>query len=498
LPKSLPRDGRRRVLLAVKRPSQALFALKEIKMAVNVIMPKLGLTMESGTIAKWNFKDGAAVKAGDVLYQVETDKLTNDVEAEIDGILHIKRPQGAVVPATQVVGVIAAPGEAVSFGGAASLPAGKPESASLPDGKPEAASCAPVAGQVSGQGQVSGSGQGQETRARATPKARKLAAEMGLDLALIAGTGPDGMIAVKDLENLPPNKLLQVKTTPLAAKVAADLNVNLASITTTGSTGPTGQTGRIFKDDVLAALPAAQAQLAAVAPVASVVPGAPVRRVPMSAMRRAIARNMSASWALAPMVHYDLRADVTALGELKKNLCLGGKKISYTDILVKVVATALKAHPLVNASLEGDEIILHDYVNMGVAVALPNGLIVPVIKGVEGKSIGEISDELKALAEKALQGKLVTEEFSGGTFTISNLGMYGVESFTPIVNQPESAILGVNAIVKTATEVEGQIVMRPLINLSLSADHRVVDGAEAARFIARIREIVESPWQMLL
>jgi pyruvate dehydrogenase E2 component (dihydrolipoamide acetyltransferase) len=288
------------------------------------------------------------------------------------------------------------------------------------------------------------------------------------------------MIAVKDLDKLP-----GVKTTPLAARVAADLGVDLASV---------GKDGRIFKADVLAALapptvPAVQVSSAA---------AARVRRVPMSAMRQTIARRMSASWSVAPMVHYDLRADVTALAELKKNLCAGGKKISYTDILVKVAARALKEHPLVNASVEGNEIILHDYVNIGVAVALPNGLIVPVIKGAEAKGIGGISEELKALAEKALQGRLAEEEFSGGTFTLSNLGMYGVESFTPIINQPESAILGVNAIVKTAVELEGQIVMRPLMNLSLTADHRLVDGAEGARFIALVRDLIESPWQMLL
>jgi pyruvate dehydrogenase E2 component (dihydrolipoamide acetyltransferase) len=434
-------------------------------MAVNVIMPKLGLTMETGTIAKWNFKDGDAVKAGDVLYQVETDKLTNDVEAEVSGILRIKCPEGTVVPATQVVGAIAQSGEVVSFDGAA---------ASAPV---VAAPAAPAAGQVAA---AAASVTASSGKVRATPKARKLALERGIDLSALTGTGPDGMIAVKDLDNAP-----RVKTTPLAAKVATELGVDLAAI---------NKDGRIFKADVLAA------QSPAAVPAVQGFSGteAHVRRVPMSAMRQAISRSMSASWSVAPMVHYDLRADVTALGELKKNLCAGGKKISYTDILVKVAAAALKTHPLVNATIEGNEIIMHDYVNMGIAVALPNGLIVPVLRGVEAKGIGEISDELKALAERALQGKLVAEEFSGGTFTISNLGMYGVESFTPIINQPESAILGVNAIVKTAVECDGQIVMRPLMNLSLTADHRLVDGAEAARFISRIRDLVENPWQLLM
>jgi pyruvate dehydrogenase E2 component (dihydrolipoamide acetyltransferase) len=423
------------------------------KMAVNVLMPKLGLTMETGVIAKWKFKHGDAVKAGDILYQVETDKLTNDITAEIDGVLHIKFPEGSVVPVAQVVGAIAAPGETVSFD---SAPAGE-------KAQPSAPAASVAANQDAGHGAC---------KVRATPKAKKLAAERGIDLSGLTGTGPDGMIAVKDLDKAP-----KVKATPLAARVADSLGVDLASV---------GKDGRIFKADVLAALHGPTDVQAK------------VRRVPMSAMRQAIARNMSASWAVAPMVHYGLRADVTALGELKKNLCLGGKKISYTDILIKVLAHALKEHPLVNAGIDGNEIVLHDYVNMGVAVALPAGLIVPVIKGVEGKGIGEISDELGELAEKALQGKLVAEEFSGGTFTVSNLGMFGIESFTPIINQPESAILGVNAIVKTAVEAEGQIVMRPLMNLSLTADHRLVDGAEGARFMARLREIIENPWHMLI
>ncbi|MDR1242024.1 MAG: 2-oxo acid dehydrogenase subunit E2 [Deltaproteobacteria bacterium] len=430
-------------------------------MAVNVLMPKLGLTMETGVIAHWKFKHGDAVKAGDILYQVETDKLTNDITAEIDGVLHIKFPEGSVVPVAQVVGAIAAPGEAVSFDGA---PAGE----KTPPAAPVAAN------------QPAGRGAGGAGKVRATPKAKKLAAERGIDLSGLTGTGPDGMIAVKDLDKAP-----RIKTTPLAAKVADGLGVDLASVS---------KDGRIFKADVLAAHESAQ--VPALHGPAEVQ--AKVRRMPMSAMRQAIARNMSASWAVSPMVHYDLRADVTALGELKKNLCLGGKKISYTDILIKAVSHALKEHPLVNAGIDGNEIVLHDYVNMGVAVALPAGLIVPVIKGVEGKGIGEVSDELRELAEKALQGKLVTEEFSGGTFTISNLGMFGIESFTPIINQPESAILGVNAIVKTAVEAEGQIVMRPLMNLSLTADHRLVDGAEGARFMARLREIIENPWYMLM
>ena len=172
--------------------------------------------------------------------------------------------------------------------------------------------------------------------------------------------------------------------------------------------------------------------------------------------------------------------------------------MSYTDLLIKIVARALLAHPLLNASVEGEEIILHEAVHMGLAVALEDGLIVPVIRNAESKSLGEIAEEAALLAEKAKKGRLMPDEYTGGTFTLSNLGMFGMESFTPIINQPESAILGVNAIIPTAVEVDGHMVMRPLMNLSLTADHRAANGAEAARFLALVRDLAENSWKLLL
>ncbi|MDR2504004.1 MAG: 2-oxo acid dehydrogenase subunit E2 [Deltaproteobacteria bacterium] len=430
-------------------------------MAVNVLMPKLGLTMETGVIARWNFKDGDTVKAGDAIYQVETDKLTNDVLAEADGILRIRFAAGAVVPATEVVGVIVGPSEAAPWAGA-------PAGAATPAAHSEAsapATPAPFSPTTVGTG-----------RPRATPKARKLAMERGIDLTILRGSGPGGMIAVKDLEGARPPRV-----SPLAAKLAVDLGADLSAIR---------KEGRIMKADVLAV-----AARPVVPPVSDA--GADGRCEPMSAMRRAIARNMSASWNIAPMVSYNLRADVTALAELKKNLNIE-RKVSYTDLLIKLVARALQAHPLLNASVEGEEIILHEAVHMGLAVALEDGLIVPVIRNAESKSLGEIADEAALLAEKARQGRLTPDEYTGGTFTLTNLGMFGMESFTPIINQPESAILGVNAIVRTAVEVDGRIVMRPLMNLSLTADHRAANGAEAAMFLALVRDLVENPWKLLL
>ena len=221
------------------------------------------------------------------------------------------------------------------------------------------------------------------------------------------------------------------------------------------------------------------------------------RRERMTSMRRVIAKRMSQSWAIAPTVTFNRSADVTALGELKTSISTAGEKISYTDLLVKLTADALMAFPYVNASIDGDDILYHDFVNIGVAVALDNGLLVPVVKNAEKKGVSEISSEIRRLAEKARAGRLSLDEMTGGTFTITNLGMFGIESFSPIINQPESAILGVNTITKCPVELEGKIVMQPRITLSLTADHRVVDGAVAAAFLQRLCELIEAPEAVL-
>jgi len=202
---------------------------------------------------------------------------------------------------------------------------------------------------------------------------------------------------------------------------------------------------------------------------------------------------MTQSWQTAPMVQFDRSVEVAAIAALKDELSDGDVKISYTDILVKLAAHALMEYPYVNSRIDGEEIVFHDYVNIGVAVALEDGLVVPVIKNAHLKSIPEISAELKTLAGKARDRRISMDEISGGTFTITNLGMFGIESFSPIINQPESAILGVNAIVKTPVEHDGTIEMRSKITLSLVADHRAIDGAVAAAFLQRLCGLIEDP-----
>jgi pyruvate dehydrogenase E2 component (dihydrolipoamide acetyltransferase) len=220
-------------------------------------------------------------------------------------------------------------------------------------------------------------------------------------------------------------------------------------------------------------------------------------RLPMTNMRKIIAERMLYSVQTSPSVSFNIKVDTTGMKQLREEL-KDTIKVSYTDILVKIVSRVLLDFPLLNSRVDGDEIITRNYVNMGVAVALPEGLLVPVVKYANVKGLKEISNEIKDLGERAKSYNLMPDELTGGTFTISNLGMYGIESFTPIINQPEVAILGVNAIHKESVVVNDELVLKPMMNLSLTADHRVVDGAVAAEFLAKLKEYIERPGLLLL
>jgi pyruvate dehydrogenase E2 component (dihydrolipoamide acetyltransferase) len=267
------------------------------------------------------------------------------------------------------------------------------------------------------------------------------------------------------------------KATPMAVKTAEAAGISLASI---------AKEGRIMKRDVLQA-----------AKPASAPDDFPCRRIPMSAMRKAIAKNMLLSVRTSPAVTFQIKADVTRLAELK-TVISEAAKVSYTDLLADIVAKVLMKHPYLTGRIEDEEIILHDYVNLGVAVAIEDGLVVPVIKNAHEKGFAMISSEIKELAQKAKDGALTMDEMSGGTFTITNIGMYGIESFTPIINPPQSAILGVNAIEQTPVVKDNATVIRPLMKLSLTVDHRIIDGAVAAKFLSDLKATIENPWGLLL
>ncbi|MDF2616158.1 MAG: 2-oxo acid dehydrogenase subunit [Sedimentibacter sp.] len=294
----------------------------------------------------------------------------------------------------------------------------------------------------------------------------------------MVGTGPGGAITEDDIKSYA-EKPAQKKVSPAAAIAAEQLDVDTNKIQ---------KETRIMKDDVIK-FKLSEELVKYASPMES--------RSSMSTMRKVIAKRMHESVQTSPTVNYNLKVDTTAMKQLKEDL-KDTVKLSYTDILVKIVSMVLLEHPLLNSSIDGNEIITRNYVNMGVAVALPEGLLVPVVKYANVKGLKDISKEIKELGQKAKNNELTTDELTGGTFTITNIGMFGIESFTPIINQPEVAILGINTIEEEARVVGGEIKIKPMMNLSLTADHRVVDGAVAASFMAKLKQYIEKPGMLLL
>ena len=443
-------------------------------MAKVVVMPKLGLTMTEGTVSKWLKKVGDAVSEGEPLFEVETDKLTNTIEASASGVLrHLFVEEGVTVPVLEKVAVIAAADEDIAglLGGAAPAPAA-------------AAAPTPAAAPAASPAEKKAGG-----RVIASPAAKKLAKEKGIDLTLVTGTGPNGRITEDDVKNYTPapaapaapaaEEVPKVKASPLAAAVAADLGLDLEKI---------GAKDRVLAEDILRYLESTR-EKAEEAPKEELVP--------MNGMRKAIAKNMLNSHMTSPTVTANLSVDMSAMKAYREQLKAKEIKVSYTDLLVKFVAKALTEYPLLNCSVEDNKIRYKHYVNMGVAVALDNGLVVPNVTDADKKSLTEISAEIKELAKLAREGGLPMEKLRGGTFTITNLGMYGIESFTPIINQPEVAILGVTTMEDRAVVRGGEIVIRPMMTLSLTFDHRVVDGSVAAEFLKRVKNLLENPALML-
>jgi len=439
-------------------------------MAKEIVMPKLGLTMTEGTIEEWKYKEGDAVKKGEALFSVATDKLVNDVEAEEDGILlKILLPAGETAPCKAVIGYMGQAGEKI------------PESG---DAHTEAQKEASVPTNVSQKQSVVANGP--SIHILASPAARKLAREKDVALENIVGTGPNGRISLDDVEVYVANSQAAkpaVKTSPMAAKLAEELGVDVGKINTSG---------RVMKADVLAAV----AGTTAVDDESNALP--PVKVNPL---RRSIATNMTKSWHTSPRVTYTHPVDCTELKEFRSRLNSSlkeqGIKISYNHILMKVVSKALTEFPDVNGSFEDSMLTHHKHVNMGLAVAKGDGLIVPNVKKCEEKSLSAIAKETETLIEATRSGKIAMTDMTGGTFTISSLGPYGITSFSPIINQPELAILGVCDMVDTPVVRDGQIVVRTMMNLSLTADHRVVDGVMASKFLKRICELLENPCLLL-
>ena len=443
-------------------------------MATEVLMPKLGLTMTEGTIDEWKKNVGDTVKKGEILFSVETDKLTNDVEAEADGVLlKILVPAGETVACKTLIGWLGAEGEAVPDG-AGTAPAAAAEAPAAPAAAVSGAAVPAAAGAVHASGEY----------VPATPYAKKLAKEKGFDLTAIPATGYKGVVVARDVLGFTPAAAAPaapaVKASPLAEKVAADLGIDLRDVKAAH--------GRVLAEDLLRYI----AETREKAPDSEATAEREEVK-PMSGMRKAIAKNMQNSHMTSPTVTFNLGIDMTEMKRYREQLKAKEIKVSYTDLLVKFVSKALTEFPLLNCSVEDNKIIYKHYVNMGVAVALDNGLVVPNITDADKKSLTEISAEVKELAKQAREGKLPPEKLRGGTFTITNLGMYGIESFSPIINQPEVAILGVNTMEDKVVVRNGEMCIRPIMNLSLTADHRVVDGSVAAQFLQRVKSLMENP-----
>ena len=432
-------------------------------MAEFIVMPKMGLTMTKGLLTNWRKKEGDTVNKGDILFDVETDKITNKIEAKTSGVLRKILVDKDTVNILVPVAIIGTADEDISE--LLEQEAGTVEKAAPQKEEAQKQEAAPAQERKPGE------------RVKISPRAKKTADELNVDFNLVTGTGPGGAITEDDIRKFAERH--KTKVSPMAAVVAGQLGVDTDNIE---------KDTRIMKADVVKYK--LDENLAKYADPQEY-------RLPMSNMRKIIAERMLESVQTSPSVSFNIKVDTTGMKQLREEL-KDTFKVSYTDILVKIVSQVLLEYPMLNSTIDGDEIITRNYVNMGVAVALPAGLLVPVVRYSNVKGLKDISKEIKDLSERAKTNNLMPDELSGGTFTISNLGMFGIESFTPIINQPEVAILGVNAINKEPVIINDEVVVKPMMNLSLTADHRVVDGAVAAEFLAKLKEYIEKPGLLLL
>ncbi len=451
-------------------------------MASEIVLPQWGMEMQDGTIVRWLKQEGDPVAEGEPIVEVETAKLQTELESTASGVLsRIVAQEGEIVPIRGVLCVIAEPGEEVA-------PPAAPASAS-PEPAPRAAPASNGAGALGVQ---------------VVPAARRLARERGLDLAQVRGSGPGGRIVPADVEaalqapaapavgSQPAGE--RVPVVPAARRLARENNIDLAAIT--GS----GPQGRILIEDVEAAI----AGQSAAAP--SAAPGSGAETVPLTGIRGAVAARMLESLQTTAQVTLTTEANVTEAMRLRRGLSRhqgeqSGGGIGPLPVVVKAAAEALKRHPRMNAirttAADGQEQVqLLSEVNIGLAVALEEGLVTPVIRGAGGKSLAQLAAEARDLAARTREGRPRPEEISGGTFTITNLGANEIDAFTPIVNPPQVGILGVGRVAEKPVIANGEIAKGETMHLSLTFDHRVIDGAPAAAFLQTLKGLLEDPWWM--
>ncbi len=451
-------------------------------MAVQVLLPKLGLTMESGLIEEWLVSAGTKVKVGDPLLRLATDKVDVEVEAEGEGLFHPVVDAGADLPPGTLIGWLLADGEEPPNGGSAPSAA-----AAAPEAAPEAAPAAATVPVVGEPGALTPPTR--EGRLFASPNARRVARERGVDVAALRGTGPNGRVVTADVLEAPPAAAGGPGPSvgsPLVRRAAAEAGVDLGSVTASGPGG------RIRRSDVTAA---ASASLSA-------GPAATAEVIPLTGMRGVIASRMHAS--LQEMAQLTLGTDATmdaavALRTgLKAQWAAAGIPVpTITDLIVRAAALALVDHPRLNASVQGNEIHVLPEINVGIAVALDEGLIVPVVKNADRLPLSDIAAESKRLATGARSSRLALPDLEGGTFTVSTLGSYGIDFFTPVITPGQVAILGVGRLRESVRWDGGTPVRTELLTLSLTFDHRAVDGAPAADYLRSVVSRLANPLTLL-
>lgn len=433
-------------------------------MATDVILPVLGMAQDSGKIVEWLKAEGQHVTAGEPLVVVETDKAAVDLEAPATGILaRVTAKAGDEVPVAHVIAVILTPEEAEAAGGsaadrapepAAGAAAARPAATVQPARTVASSTAAPVPTTTAAPNYGAN---GTNARRLASPKARRIAAEHGVNLATLRGTGPGGVVVAADV---------------LAAEIAAPVHAPP-------------------RDE--ASAPAASA-----APAVAVAPAPVAAGSAMSTIWRLMAERTTQSWTTVP--HFFLARDVVAEGLIAwrdRAQQQASEKLTYTDLLVKIVAEALRRHPRLNAAWHDGTIASNDEINVGLAVAVEDGLVVPVIHQADDLTLNGVAKRRADLVSRAQTGKLRPRDLQDGTFTISNLGMYGIDAFNAIINAPQAAILAVGRVTDRVVPVSGQPAVRPMMTLSLSCDHRVVDGARGAEFLSTVAALIEDPASLL-
>jgi pyruvate dehydrogenase E2 component (dihydrolipoamide acetyltransferase) len=430
--------------------------MSEITSTFEVVMPRLGLTMTEAKIVEWLKAEGVWVEKGENLFILESEKATLEIESPASGRVHILVPVDRVVPILTPVAVLD----------------GSPETALYPTEKLDLPTTMPQQVEYSSLS-VKGLSAAGAMQVRATPKARGLARQERISLEDVAGSGPRGMVVADDVLARIATKV-EVRASPLVQKIAAEQGIDL--VTVKGS-GPHGQ---VMRSDLEQVAPGRSRKESS--PDLSSLPG----------LRGLIASRLSASWSERPQVTLFTEADATALVELRAQMqAEWNLKVSYNAFLIKLVAKALREHPNLNVRLTPEGIRVLPEINIGLAVDTERGLLVPVLNHADQKPLIKINEELQGLFQRAAEGRCLPDELVGGTFTITNLGMYDIDAFTPIINPPECAILGVGRITSKPVGLEGQIVLRDRMTISLSFDHRLVDGGPAAQFVQRVKVMIE-------